>query len=133
MEGGEAMKDYREMPIDELMGEYSALANDPIVMAYNECGDELMKRRTEDYSVEPKTEFYKAACGYEYTIELPYDELHIGYDKAWMKHHGFSFTYKDPDGRVFNACLSLCGYSREDIVEMIDKRIERLENEAVKR
>ena len=127
------MKDYSEIPIDELMCEYAVLANDPIVMAYIECSDELMKRRTEDYSRKPETEFYKAACGYEYTIELPYDELLVSHDKAWMKHHDYSFTYKDPDGRVFNTCLSLCGYSREDIVEMIDKRIERLENEAVKR
>lgn len=121
------MKDYSETPIDELIDEYAVLANDPLVIAYLECSDELMKRKTRDYQAGPNTEFYKAAHGYEYVIELPYDELLVSHDSAWTKHHDYSFTYKDPDGRRFNTCLSLCGYSREDIIEMIDKRIERLE------
>lgn len=123
------MKDYREIPTAELIDDYIMFANDPLVKAYIECNNELIKRMTEYYSNEPQTEFYKAACGYEYTIELPYDELHVARDRAWIKHHDYSFTYKIPDGRVFNACLSLCGYSREEIVEIIERRIEQLENE----
>ena len=117
---------YGDMPIEQLMEEYATLAKDPLVMDYIEAGDELMTRVSRDYSREPETEFYKAACGYEYTIELPYDELYVSYDKAWVKHHDYSFKYKDPDGKTYYSCLSLCGYSREEIVGMIDKRIERI-------
>lgn len=123
------MKDYSEIPIEKLIDEYAVLANDPIVVAYINCSNELMVRKNEYYSTKPKTEFYKAACGYEYTIELPYDELLVSHERAWTRHHDYSFTYKDPDGRNFNTCLSLCGYSRKDIVEMIDKHIELLDGE----
>ena len=123
------MKEYGETPIEKLMDEYAMLAKDPLVMDYINVGDELMRRKERDYSSKPETEFYKAACGYEYTIELPYDELHVGFDKAWVKHNSYSFTYKDPEGRMCYACLSLCGYSREEIIEMIEARIERLESE----
>ena len=118
---------YGDMPIEELMDEYAMLAKDPLVLAYIEAGKELMKRREQDYSEDSEKEFYKAACGYEYSIELPYDELFVTYDKAWLKHHGYSFVYKEPEGREWTACLSLCGYSREEIIGMIDARIERLE------
>jgi len=117
---------YGDMPIEQLMEEYATLAKDPLVMDYIKASDELMTRVSRDYSREPETEFYKAACGYEYTIELPYDELYVSYDKAWIRHHAHSFKYKEPDGKTWNACLSLCGYSREEIVGMIEKRIERI-------
>ena len=120
---------YGGMPIEELIDEYAMLAKDPIVMAYIEASKELMKRQGRDYSEDPEKEFYKAACGYEYTIELPYDELRVGYDGAWLKHHSYSFTYKEPGGRTWDTCLSLCGYSREEIIGMIEARIERLESE----
>ena len=124
------MRNYGETPIDELIEEYATLAKDPLVIAYNEVSEELFKRAERNYRKRPETEFYKAACGYEYTLELPYDELHVSHDRAWVKHHDYSFTYKEPDGRIWNSCLSLCGYSREQIVEMIDKRIEKLLEEA---
>ena len=118
---------YGDMPIEELIDEYAMLAKDPLVSAYIKASDELMTRRYRDYGDNPETEFYKAACGYEYTIELPYDELFIAKDNAWLKHHSYSFAYKEPDGKKWNVCLSLCGYSREEITKMIDARIERLE------
>ena len=123
------MTNYDETPIEELIDEYAMLAKDPLVIAYIDVGEELIIRAQRDYRRKPEKEFYKAACGYEYTIELPYDELLVGHDKAWTKHHGYSFTYKEPDGREWNTCLSLCGYSREEITKMIDMRIERLESD----
>ena len=120
------MRDYSATSLEELMKEYSALASDPLVKAYLEVSDELMERK-KGYPSKPETEFYRAACGYEYTIELPYDELSVGSEKAWVEHHDCSFRYKTPDGRTFYACLSLCGYSREDVEHMIDLRIERLQ------
>lgn len=119
------MTDYCETPIEELIDEYSVLAKDPRSIAYIDVGEELRKRAQNDYSVIPEREFYKEACGYEYTIELPYDELIIGRERAWIRHHDYSFIYNEPDGTSWNTCLSLCGYSREDIVEMIEKRIRK--------
>ena len=119
------MKDYSMMPLEELMDEYAGLASDPIVKAYIAAYDELTER-SEEYPNEPESEFYRAAGGYTYYIELPYDKLYVTFDKAWVKHRDYSFRYRDPYGRTFNVCLSLCGYSREQIERMIDKRIEQL-------
>ena len=119
------MTNYGETPIEELIEEYSMLAKDPLVIAYINAGEELRKRAQSDYTHEPEREFYREACGYEYTIELPYDELFIGRDKAWIEHNDYSFSYKNPNGGSCYACLSLCGYSREEVVEMIEKRIRK--------
>ena len=120
---------YGDMPIEELIDEYAMLAKDPIVMAYIKASEELRTRAIRDYSHDPEKEFYKAACGYEYTIELPYDELCVTRDNAWLRHNSYSFTYKEPGGKEWNTCLSRCGYSREEIIGMIEARIERLESE----
>lgn len=118
---------YGDMPIEELMNEYMTLAKNPLVMAYIKASEELGTRAIRDYSRDPEKEFYKAACGYEYTIELPFDELCVTRDNAWLRHNSYSFTYKEPGGREWNTCLSRCGYSREEIIGMIEAQIERLE------
>ena len=123
------MREFSVITTDKLIEEYSMLAEDPLVADYIAIREELFKRANKD-GREQKTEFYKEACGYEYILELPYDELVICNSKAWVSHHSYSFKYKEPSGRTFDACLSLCGYTREQIISMIDKRIDRLIEES---
>ena len=123
------MTNYGETHIEELIEEYSMLAKDPLVAAYLNVREELRNREQSDYIRKPEREFYKKACGYKFTIELPFDELVITRDKARIRHHDYSFVYEEPGGVVWDTCLSMCGYSREEVVEMIENRISLLESE----
>lgn len=125
------MDDYSKIPIEELIEVYRDLADFKIVAAYISIGDELTDRAQNVYSRKPEMVLYKEVFGYEFMIELPYDELLVGFTDASIKHHDYSYNYKKPDGSVCHACLSLCGYSRNDIVERIEAEIDKIKREVV--
>lgn len=115
--------------LEDAIAEYVELSTSQDVKRHREVSDELRKIQREQFRDEPELEFYKESNGYEFYLELPYDELCIYSDKVDVKHHGYSYMYKNPNGGSTYSCSSLCGYSREKIVGMLDANIERIERE----
>lgn len=115
--------------LEDTIAEYVELSTSQDVKRHREVSDELWKIQREQFMDEPELEFYKESNGYEFYLELPYDELCIYSDKVDVKHHGYSYMYKNPNGGSTYSCSSLCGYSREKVVGMLDANIERIEHE----
>lgn len=75
---------------------------------------------------EPELEYYKSSDLYDYYIELPYERFDYKYDKYQFIKHNYNYIGKGigiKKGWTRNACLSLCKYSKEEIMAMIDKEI----------
>lgn len=115
--------------VEDAMAEYAEISTSEDVKKYHDLSDELMKIQYEQFRDKPEHEFYKELNGYEFYIELPYDELCIGHEKAWVNHHSYSYMYKKPDGGTVYSCSSLCGYSRDWAIERIENEIGRIERE----
>lgn len=112
--------------LEDVIAEYTELANSEEVKGYLKVSDELRRIQHKQFSDRPELELYKSVCGYKFYIELPYDELLIMTKKVDVKHYGYSYRYEHPDGTTTYSCLSLCGYSKERIIEMIEKSIEEI-------
>ena len=72
---------------------------------------------------EPELEYYKSSDLYDYYIELPYEKFIRRNGKYQFVQYGYSYIGRQKgkkSGWVINACLSLCGYSKEEIMEMIE-------------
>ena len=115
--------------VEDVMSEYAELSASIDVKKYHELSDELREMQREQFRDEPERELFKELNGYEFYIELPYDELCIGTDKAWINHHSYSYMYKRPDGGSVYSCSSLCGYSRDWAIDRINEEIARIESE----
>lgn len=75
---------------------------------------------------EPELEYYKSSDLYDYYIELPFEKFIRRDGKYQFVQHYYSYIGRQKgkkSGWVINACLSLCGYSKEEIMEMIDEVI----------
>lgn len=75
---------------------------------------------------EPELEYYKSSDLYDYYIELPYKKFIRRDGKYQFVQHYCSYIGRQKgksSGWVINACLSLCGYSKEEIMERIDEVI----------
>jgi hypothetical protein len=115
--------------VDDVMSEYAELSASQDVKKYHEVSDELREMQREKFRDEPEREFFKEFNGYEFYIELPYDELCIGTERAWVKRHSYSYMYKKPGGGSVYSCSSLCGYSRDWAIGRINEEIARIESE----
>lgn len=115
--------------VEGVMSEYAELSASQDVKKYHEVSDELREIQREQFQDEPERELFKNFNGYEFYIELPYDELCIGTEHSWIDHHSYSYMYKRPDGTTVHSCVSLCGYSRDWVIKRIDEEIARIESE----
>ncbi len=115
--------------VEDVMSEYAELSASQDVKKYHEVSDELREIQRERFRDEPEREFFKDFNGYEFYIELPYDELCIGAERAWVNRHSYSYMYKKPGGGSVHSCSSLCGYSRDWVIGRIDEEIARIESE----
>ena len=115
--------------LEDVITEYEELSVNQEVKKYFEVSNELRKIQREQFRDEPELELYKELHGYEFYIELPYDELLIMTEKVDVKHHSYSYRYKHPNGTTTYCCSSLCGYSRERAIEGLDEAIEEIERE----
>lgn len=117
--------------VEALMERYAEVAATPQVEEYHKLSDMLYDARWKHgFRTKAEREFYKESNGHEFTLELPYDELMCTYDKAHVRHHSWSYIYTEPGGKTFDACLSLCGYTREQVEARIDERIAKMEEKA---
>lgn len=125
----ELCRNVKPRTVDDVMSEYAELSASQDVKKYHEVSDELREIQREQFRDEPEREFFKDFNGYEFYIELPYDEICIGTKNAWVKRHSYSYMYKKPDGGSVYSCSSLCGYSRDWAIGCINDEIARIKSE----
>ena len=123
------LRHVKPRTLEDVMSEYAELSASQDVKKYHEVSDELREIQREQFRDEPERELFKEFNGYEFYIELPYDELCIGTEKAWVKRHSYSYMYRKPDGGTVYSCSSLCGYSRDWAIGRINEEIARIESE----
>ena len=74
----------------------------------------------------PEREFYMSTSKGEYYIEKPYKELYFGKNGIEERQRSYSVILKTKKSTL-NFCLSLCGYSKEDIIKIIEKDFAKKE------
>lgn len=93
-----------------------------VIKEYNEVVHEVVNYP----KGKPELEYYKSSALYDYYIELPYEEFGYRYDKYQFIQHNYNYVGKginNKKGWKQDACLSLCKYSKEEIMERIDESI----------
>lgn len=115
--------------LQDVIAEYKELSGKQEIKDYFEVSKELRDIQREQFKDKPELELYKEVHGYEFYIELPYDELQIMTDDVEVKHHSYSYMYKHPNGCSTHSCSSLCGHSREWAIERLDESIKGIERD----
>ena len=110
------------MNLDEAIKIYNKYHNDEIIEKFENARsiilDEYAKRK-------PKQVFYKSSKLYDYYIEEPYERICFGINGIKFEQCYYNGIGKRKDGRSEkHFCVRLCNYSKEKIIEMIEKDIE---------
>jgi hypothetical protein len=111
------------MKLEEAIKIYNKYHNDEIIKEFDEARSILVE---EHHKRKPKQVFYKSSELYDYYIEEPYEELTFGTNGVEFKQHYYSAVGKRKDGKSTSYfCVSLCKYTKEKIIEMIEEHIKK--------
>ena len=108
------------MTLEESIKIYNKLANNERIKQFEDARSLILEEMN---SRKPELEFYKPSEKYHYYIEKPYEELVFKNDKVIKRQHGYSAIGKNRVSTV-NFCLSLCNYSKEEIIKIIEEHIK---------
>ena len=117
------------MNIEQAINIYNELYQDEKIKSYCDALHTLCSIEDFDDSFKKKTEIYKEGKNYKLTIILPHKKIRwsnpigiitTGYDGE------YSYTDKFGKNHIVSICLKLCGYSKEKIIEILEKRLEEL-------
>lgn len=112
------------MTLDKAIETYNELHDNEIVKKFNEANsiviNEILKQK-------PKKTYYKSSVKFDYYIEEPYEKLEITANGISIRKCGFNGigTGIGGNNRWLNFCLSFCNYSKEKIIEIIEKHIRK--------
>jgi len=111
----------------ESMETYNELIDSEVVKKFLKAQHVINEvwSRTVEYEV------YKKVGKYSLLIELPYDTFWFSGNKLITKHYGYDGKIlSDDNKRSVHFCASLCKYSKESVMKLLDDRIvEMLEEE----
>ena len=111
--------DYMEL--EEAIRIYNKIADNEKVRQFEEARSLILKEMN---IRKPELEFYKSSNKYNYYIEKPYEELTFEDNKVVKRQHSYSAIGKNKVSTT-NFCLSLCNYSKEQIVKIIENSIKQ--------
>ena len=114
------------MELEEAIKIYNRLASDERIREFEEARSLILKEMN---SRKPELEFYKPSNKYHYYIEKPYEELTFENDKVIKRQHSYSAIGENKISKI-NFCLSLCNYSKEEIIKIIENHIKEDNGEA---
>lgn len=117
------------MKLEEAIEIYNLLHKNESIELYNKVIhillEEMNKRK-------PEQEYFKSSNKYDYYIEQPYEEMFFSENGVEFRQHSYNGIGKGKGNGYTNFCLSLCNYSQEEIMTIIDKHIvednEKLNN-----
>ena len=108
------------MKLEEAIEIYNALHNTESIKLYNKAIhillEEMDKRK-------PEQEYFKSSNKYDYYIEQPYKEMFFGKNGIEFQQHSYNAIGKSKGYGTVNFCLSLCNYSEEKIMTIIENHI----------
>lgn len=108
------------MNLKEAIKTYNSLNGNEIIKQFEEARHLIIEEMA---NRKPELEYYKSSNKYKYYIEKPYEKITFENGKAIKKKRNYSAIAKSKTSTV-NFCLSLCNYSREDIIKLIEKHIK---------
>lgn len=114
-----------KLSIEMALNIYNSLHNNEIINKYEEARSIIL----EFASVKAERELYKEVNGVDYFIELPYKTISFTKDGAVWEENSFSCCKSKSGGVTTMACLSLCGYSRKHIIEILERWIKEDQEE----
>ena len=108
------------MKLKEAIEIYNSLHNNESVKLYNKAIhillEEMSKRK-------PEREYFKSSNKYDYYIEQPYEEMFFGENGIGFQQHSYNAIGESKGYGTVNFCLSLCNYSEEKIMTIIENHI----------
>ena len=101
---------------------YNKYQNDNIIKDFEEARSIILE---EHKKRKPEKILYGSSKLYDYYIEQPYEEMIFTNEGIEFRKHYYNGIGKSKNGKSrFNLCLSLCKYSKEKIMTIIDKYIK---------
>lgn len=108
------------MKLEEAIEVYNSLhKNESIKLYHNAISvllEEMNKRK-------PKQEYFKSSNKYDYYIEQPYEKMSFSANGIEFQQHSYNAIGKSKGYGTVNFCLSLCNYSQEKIMTIIENHI----------
>ena len=109
------------MKLEEAIEIYNSLHNNESIRLYREAVSILLEEMNKR---KPELKYFKSSNKYDYYIEQPYEEMSFGVNGIEFRQHSYSGVGKAKNGKsTVNFCLSLCNYSEEKIMTIIEKYI----------
>lgn len=105
---------------------YNETKDDSIVKAhYNALSKIIECERNEENN--PKKEYIGCSKKFFYFLELPFERLEmLNHGEYGFKKHGYNVIRKKEKNSKYpslNYCRSLCNETREDMIKLIEERI----------
>lgn len=109
------------MKLDEAIEIYNSLCNNESIKLCNKAISVLLEEMGKR---KPEQKYFKSSNKYDYYIEQPYEEMFFGTNGIEFRQHSYNGIGKGKIGNgTINFCLSLCNYSKEKIMTIIDNHI----------
>ena len=108
------------MKIEEAIEVYNSLHNNKSIKLYNEAIHVLLEEMDKR---KPELVYFKSSNKYDYYIERPYEEMYFAENGIEFRQHSYNVIGKGKGYGTINFCLSLCNYSQEEIMTIIENHI----------
>jgi len=109
------------MSLVEAIEIYNASKDNKEIIKFEEARSVLLEEMN---NRKPKEEFYKSSTKYDYYILLPYEEMMFTKNGIEYKNHSYDAFGKNKNGKsTCHFCLSLCNYSKDEIIQLIENHI----------
>ena len=105
---------------------YKSLKDNGIVKEYQEALNIVLHPEDYDDAFARKREIIKETPNYKLVLCLPYKE--IMWDGG-IRQHSYDGKIEYDEICCIYLCLSLCNYSREEIIKRLEDRVEELKKE----
>ena len=117
------------LTVETAIGIHNALENNENVKQYLEALHFLVHIEDYDDDFKEKTELYKEGNNYQMIIVLPYKEIEWS-SPCKIRQGGYDgkLKYTDKQGKKHEVhlCRGLCNYSKEKIVQSLEKYLKDL-------
>ena len=108
------------MKLEEAIEVYNSLYKNENIELYHKAISVLLE---ETNKRKPEQEYFKSSNKYDYYIEKPYEEMYFGTTGIEFRQHSYNAIGKSKGYGTVNFCLSLCNYSLEKIMTIIENHI----------
>ena len=114
------------MTLDKAIEVYNELYTNEIIKQFNEARNIIVEKINKQ---KPKSFYYKSSTKYDYYVEEPYSKIQITKQGAVYKDCGFDGFALKHGGGSLHFCLAYCNYTKEKVIDIIEKHIREDNND----